>query len=113
MSLLAFERRWAEALFTAILDAPLSRADVLWSRFDTAAAPLTRFGLRFMVWALVFSPLLRFERPFFAMGADARARFLTHVEARGSYFARQSLMTLKMLACFALYEDDAVRGSAS
>ena len=58
-------------------------------------------------------PLLRFERPFFAMNADARARFLTHVEARGSYFARQSLTTLKMLACFALYEDDAVRGGAS
>lgn len=113
MSLLAFERRWAEALFTTILDAPLTRSDALWSRFDAAAAPLTRFGLRFMVWALVFLPLLRFERPFFAMRTDARARFLTDVDARGSYFARQSLTTLKMLACFARYEDDAIRGGVS
>lgn len=110
MTLFAFERRWAEALFASIVDAPLTRADALWSRFDASAAPLTRFGLRFMVWALVFSPLLRLRPPFFAMTPAGRAQFLAHVEVRGSYFARQSLTTLKTLACFALFEDDTVRG---
>lgn len=116
------ERGWAEALFAAIV--PASDVDGLppfhfplagehatfWRCFDEAAAPLVRAGLRPMLYTLTFLPVLSgFGRPFFALTTEERARFLDVASADERYFVRQALTTLKMLACFAYFEEPAAR----
>jgi len=113
------EREWAEDLFFAIIPAggddglpPFSSIDrtAFWRCFDDASAPLVRAGLRPMLHTLTFLPLLSgFGKPFFSLSNDERARFLDAAEAHHLYFVRQSLVTLKTLACFAYFDDERVR----
>lgn len=69
-----------------------------------------RAGLRPMLHTLTFLPVVSgFGRPFFRLSPDERARFLAEAEGSRRYFVRQSVTTLKTLACFAYLHDDAVR----
>lgn len=116
------ERRWAEALFAAILG-PVEEhglpgfASIDHAAFhraiDTAPGPMFAPGLRAMVYALTFAPLVdpRFRRPFFALDADARLRCIEAMASDRRYVVRQMLSTLKILACFAYYEDPRVRAT--
>ena len=113
------ERAWAEALFASILGTggdgelpPFASVDptAFWDRFEAAAAPLVRAGLRPMLYTLTFLPAVSgYGAPFHALPEDARARFLDDAARSRRYFVRQSLTTLKMLACFAYFDDPAVR----
>ena len=118
LALTATERGWAEALFAGILDTeetelpPFSSIDPseFFRIFETAPAPLVRAGLRPMVHTLTFLPLVSgFKKPFFMLSKDERSAFLESIERSPRYFVRQSLTTMKMLACFAYFEDDGVR----
>ncbi len=116
------ERAWAEAIFSSIVGAvDPARADGLppfesidpaafWTRFDVAAAPLVRAGLRPMLYTITFLPVASgFGAPFYALPPDARARFLAEAARSRRAFVRQSVAALKTLACFAYFDDPAVR----
>jgi hypothetical protein len=121
LRLTSVERRWADAIFAAILPAqtgglppfvtPLEGVrGGFWRVFESAPSPLVRAGLRPMIYTLTFLPVIRgFGRPFFALSIEERARFLAAVAEDRTYFVRQALGTLKMLACFAYFEDPAAR----
>ncbi len=119
LKLTATEKAWAETLFGAIVDTegqagfpPFSAIDpsAFWDRFETAPAPLVRAGLRPMLHTLTFLPLVSgFKKPFFSLSPEERGRFLESVERSPRYFVRQSLTTMKTLACFAYFEDPTVR----
>lgn len=112
------ERRWAEGLFAAILGAgeggspsfdEIDRT-TFWEIFESAPSPLVRAGLRPMLHTLTFLPLaMGFGAPFFRLDAVERGRFLETAARDRRYFVRQSVSTLKMLACFAYFEDERVR----
>lgn len=119
LRLTAMERAWAEEIFAAIIAtggedglpafASVDR-DAFWRRFDEAPAPLVRAGLRPMLHTLTFLPVVSgFGRPFFQLEREERARFLAEAERSRRYFVRQSVTTMKTLACFAYFHDDAVR----
>ncbi len=119
LSLTRVERGWAEELFSAIVptggDEGLlafmsADRETFWRCFDESTAPLVRAGLRPMVHTLTFLPLVSgFRKPFFALSEDERERFLQHASKSRAYFVRQSLVTLKTLACFAYFDDPRVR----
>jgi len=111
LRLTSIERGWAEQLFAAILGTsePFDSA-TFWRCFDEAPAPLVRAGLRPMLHTLTFLPLVSgFRRPFFMLEDDERDRFLALTAKDERYFVRQALVTLKTLACFAYFDDAAVR----
>lgn len=116
------ERRWAEALFEGIIatggdphEAGLpafadTDHDAMWRAFEEAPSPMVRAGLRPMLHTLIFLPVVSgYRRPYFALSAEERARFLESIDGDRRYFVRQSLTTLKMLACFAYFDDPRVR----
>ncbi|MFO0587895.1 MAG: hypothetical protein U0441_10165 [Polyangiaceae bacterium] len=119
LRLSATERAWAEALFASLLGVggpeglpPFTSVDTdaFFRAFDEAPAPLVRFGLRPMLHTLVFLPVVSgFGKPFFALSVLERERFLAAAAASPRAFIRQSVVTLKTLACFAYFEDPAVR----
>lgn len=117
--LLAFERRWAELLFDAVLGTgepgglpALGTIDTrdFWRRLETSTPPYFGPGLRATVHALTFWPLTMrgFRKPLFALSRDARLACVEQLEASAGP-ARQLLATAKILACFALFEDEGVR----
>jgi len=114
------ERRWAELLFDAVLGAggtsglpSLSTVDTqaFWRALDDKPPPYFGPGLRAAVHALTFLPLTMpgFRRPFFALDADARRACVEVLAAGDSVTVKQLLSTVKLLGCFALFEDEAVR----
>ncbi len=119
LRLTRIEQRWAEALMDAIVGVehgdglpPFADTDrgPFWRTFESAPGPLVRAGLRPMVHTLTFLPLASgFRRPFFQLAPRERERFLAAVEKDPRYFVRQSMTTLKTLACFAYFDDPKVR----
>lgn len=119
LRLSSIERGWAEQLFAAIVptgadDGLPSFASIdpsgFWRCFDEAPAPLVRAGLRPMIYALTFLPMVSgFGKPFFRLSPDDRERFLAQAATDRRLFVRQALTTLKTLACFAYFDDPAVR----
>lgn len=114
------ERVWAEALFAAILGPTeahglpaFSAIDhgSFYEAIDRAPGPMFAPGLRAMVAALTFLPVAdrRFGRPFYALDPEARLDFIEAMATSERYVVRQMLSTLKILACFAYYEDPGVR----
>lgn len=119
------EKRWAEALFEAVLGpveehglpsfASVDKAG-FYRAIETAPGPQFTPGLRGMIYAANFAPVLdpRFGKPFSALDREARLRFVEAMSHQHGFVTRQILSTLKILATFAYYEDPAVRaGSAS
>ncbi|MBI2393327.1 MAG: hypothetical protein HYV09_27335 [Deltaproteobacteria bacterium] len=119
LRLSSLERGWAEQLFAAIVatggdDGLPSFASVdrstFWRCFEEAPSPLVRAGLRPMVHTLTFLPVVSgFGKPFFLLSPDERERFLAQAASSRRMFVRQALVTLKTLACFAYFDDPAVR----
>jgi hypothetical protein len=119
VALAGFERRWAEALFAAILAPetaalpPFERIDraEFWRCLDEAPGPLFGIGLRAMVHALTFLPLAdrRHRKPFFALAPEDRRALVAELDRQGPAAVRQVLTALKMLACMAYFDDPAVR----
>lgn len=119
LRLTSVERGWAEALMDAMIGIerggdlpPFSAIDrsAFWRAFDAAPGPLVRAGLRPMVHTLTFLPLASgHRRPFFLLEPAERTRFLAAIEKDPRYFVRQSVTTLKTLACFAYFDDPRVR----
>lgn len=117
-ALLGFERRWAELLFDALLGAgagvprmaELDR-DTFWRALGTAAPPYFGPGLRATVHGLTFLPLTLpgFRRPLFALSEDARRAYVERLGEDPRVTVRQMLATLKVMACFALFEDEGAR----
>jgi hypothetical protein len=120
LKLTSLEQGWAEELFGAVIATggddglpAFSSVDrtMFWRCFDEAPSPLVRAGLRPMLHTLTFLPIVSgFGKPFFRLSNDERARFLSGIEHDRRYFVRQSLVTLKTLACFAYFDDPSVRG---
>lgn len=119
-ALRAFERAWAEPLFAAILgpteEHGLPSFDAIdhtafYRAIDSAPGPMFAPGLRGIVYALTFLPVAdaRFGRPFFRLDPDERLRCIEAMAASERYAVRQMISTLKILACFAYFEDERVR----
>jgi hypothetical protein len=118
--LLGFERRWAEVLFEAVLGTGgsdglprLRSVDCRdsWRLLGEHAPGLVMSGLRAAVHALTFLPLTMpgFRRPLFALSREARLACIEQLGADERVVVKQALSTVKLLACFALLEDGAVR----
>lgn len=117
------ERRWAEALFAAIIGPVEAHGlpsfasidhDAFHRAIDTAPGPTFAPGLRAMVYALTFAPLVdpRFGKPFFALDPESRLRCMEAMGSDDRYVVKQMVSTLKILACFAYFEDPSVRAHA-
>lgn len=117
--LTAAEKRVAETLFAAIVPgetagmpafAALDRAR-FWECLRTAPGPSFGPGLRAMVHGLNLLPLAdrRFRRTFTALSPDERETLLVELASDERYAVRQMLTTLKMVACFAYFDDPVVR----
>lgn len=122
--LFGFERRWAEALFEALLGQgessaarhglpPFGAIDraAFWSALESAPAPSFRFGLRGFVYALNLATLFdrRFGRPFVRLAGEDRLRAIEALDRDPRYGVRQAMAALKMLACFAYFDAPEVR----
>jgi len=119
-ALRSFERAWAEPLFAAILGPTEEHGlpafgaidlDGFYRAIDAAPGPTFAPGLRAMVYALTFAPVAdrRFGKPFYALPPEARLRCIEAMAEDPRYVVRQMLSTLKILACFAYFEDERVR----
>lgn len=117
--LFAFERRWAEALFDAVLgieprDASSVRLPafesidraVFWAALERAPAPSFRFGLRGFVYVFSLATLVdsRWRKPFFRLARAERLAAIEAFDRDPRYAIRQMLSALKMLACFAYFD---------
>ncbi len=122
--LLPFERRWAETIFDALLAIegehglpgfPTVDATAFWRALGEAPSPSFRLGLRAFVWALTFLPLFdaRARRPFFALPRATRLALVAEGIHGRSYLTRQMFAALKMLACFAYFDDSNVRAAVT
>jgi hypothetical protein len=118
LRLTAIELDWAEQLFAALiatggddgLPAFASTDRATFWRCFASAPPMVRAGLRPMVHTLTFLPVVAgFRRPFFRLSPEERERFLAAAAHSPRYFVRQSVVTLKTLACFAYFDDPRVR----
>jgi len=117
-ALLDFERRWAELLFDAVLGTgerfpSLGSLDTgtFWRHLAQATPPYFGPGLRATVHALTFLPLTMpgFRKPLFALSREQRLDCVAKLDADPRLSVRQLLSTAKILACFALFEDEGVR----
>jgi hypothetical protein len=134
---LAFERRFRDATVRAVLPASadgrflgLSAVDLgaFWVRFEQAAPLLLRLGLRLAVWELALLPLLgqvrdglrgpwrrstwpRLLRPRLLadLSDDDKDALLGTCSHSWSYTLRQSLVVVRLAACFAAFAEEAVR----
>lgn len=115
----AAERRRAEAIFAALLPgetaglvpfASIDRTE-FWRCIEEAPGPSFGPGLRAMIHGFALLPLAdaRFRRTFDALSVDEREAFVASLAGDTRYAVRQMLTTLKMVACFAYFEDESVR----
>lgn len=106
-----FERRWADTLFDALLGTTITDRERFWELLAAHGPSMLKPGLRAAVHALTFLPvtLPEFRRPFFALDADDRARCIEAMATHARLPVRQLVSTLKVLACFALFESPGAR----
>ena len=119
------ERAWAELMFDALLGAgdddaaslpslsamaPAERAR-FWRLLDERTPPYFGPGLRACVQALAWAPLLMkgLRRHFASLSPAERIACVERLEESPRYLVRQTLATLKILACFARFESAEVR----
>ena len=118
--LLPFERRLAEQLFDAILGVEGSEGlasfasldhQAFWRTLAGRTPPYFGPGLRAAVHLLSLMPLGMpgLHRTFPRLSREQRLECVARLEGSPRYLVRQSLATLKILACFAYLEDSDVR----
>lgn len=115
------ETAWRDALFGAMLPRgvrPERRpgfADLdlaaFWPRFDDAAPWTLRWGVRASVWALTWlpGPLGFGWRPVARLPLEVRDRYVTALLESDRWIVRQLTDTLKIVLCFAYFQDPSVR----
>lgn len=110
-----FERRWADALFDALLGTTVADRAKFWALLSAHGPTMLKPGLRAAVHTLTFLPLTlpAFRRPFFALDADARVACIDAMATHSRLPVRQLVSTLKVLACFALFEAPGARSQWS
>ncbi len=115
---LAFERRWCQALLEAMIPSGerqpgIAAVDMapFWPRFQAAAPPLLRHGLRASVWLLTWLPLIwpGCWRTFGGLNDERRDRFLVAVAGSRFFLLRQVVLAVKLVACLAGFHGPAVR----
>lgn len=117
LALTAFERRRAELLFDAVLGAPTrfprgeGQPQAFWRALGTTTPPYFSPALRGTVHALNLLPLTMrgFRRTAASMSREQRLAYVEQLSHDSRYAVRQMLATLKVLACFAAFEDDGLR----
>lgn len=117
-------RAWADPLFGAIIGPTEEHGLPAFESIDltgfyrtieTAPGPMFAPGLRAMITALTFLPIAdrRFGKPFYALDREARLRCIEALAEHDRYAVRQMVSTLKIMACFAYYEDERVRARSA
>jgi len=112
IALTAVEKRWAERIFEALVGVELGGdTRAFWRALDDAPPAYVGPGLRAMVHAITFLPLATpgLRRPLFALAPEARVAFVERLADDPRSAVRQMVSTLKILACFALFEDEGAR----
>lgn len=101
------EARWRDALLPAVLPVgglwPVPAT--VWAELDAAATPLMRWGFRFAVWWLTWTPLLREGRPLHRLSPEARQRVLDRVGQADGFVVRQVVLVTKAIAALTAYRD--------
>lgn len=120
MTTFAFEARWRDALLDAMIPAPgdglpaLATIDrrTFWPRFERAAPLPLRAGLRLATLLLAgLAPfLLGHRRTLVALDAAARDDVLRRAERLPG--AAPLLLVVKLVACFAYFDDAGVQAAA-
>lgn len=119
MSLPAFESRWRDALLDAMIPEPgnglppMARVDrgAFWPRFERAAPWTVRFALRAATYVIGgLAPLLLGHRRVFAR-LDPAARDDVLQRAARLPGGAQLLLVVKLVACFAYFDDPAVQST--
>jgi hypothetical protein len=116
----AADRRWRDALLAAVIpridpEGLPGLEDLDPGRFfgelDRAAPPLLRFGFRAAVWVLTFSPIFLLGKPrrFGALPPSDRDLLLGRAASSRLYLLRQLVLALKLVACFAYFQDPTLR----
>ncbi len=93
------ERRWRDALITAVIARETPDLDDFWARFDALAPPILKTALRVAVVTLGALPILRYGRPLEALHPDQRDAFL--VRAHAVPGLGQLVDAAKIVACLA------------
>lgn len=121
----ALERRWCEALLSALVPGDgrlpaLSELDLdaFWARYGAAAPPMLRFGLRASVDLLALSPplLLGRARTVAGLSPEEREELLERALSSPVFLIRQLATTVKLIGLMAYLRDPVARarvGSAS
>ena len=122
--MLAFERRWTEAVLSGF--APPSETTLparlaphegeveyfgALDRMRGASTPLAQFGIRFAVWMAALSPIWMTGQLKTMVGVrpDQRAKILERLLEHRVFFVRELSMLLKIGACMALVGTPSVR----
>lgn len=117
---LAFEARWRDALLDAMIPAPGNGLPPMsavergrfWPRFERSAPWMLRFGLRFATCALGgLAPFLLGHRHVFAR-LDPAARDAVLRGAERLPGGAALLLVVKLVACFAYFDDPNVQAIA-
>jgi hypothetical protein len=118
-----FERRWRDALVGAMIPPTagarargvrgVSEVDLsgFWPRLGAAAPFLVRAGFRLAVWVLTWVPafLPAYAHPFHGLSEPRQDRFLSEAARSRSYLLRQMTLAVKVIACFAYFQDPEAR----
>lgn len=104
-----FEQRWCERLLQAVIPGPNGLASIdltaFWVRFQAAAPPHLRLGLRVATWGLSFAPLFICRRPLFRQSDPDVC--LQRVAAWPVLMDLAEIV--KVVACFAYFQDAVIQ----
>jgi len=114
------ESRWRDALLEAMIPAlpggplqGLAAADrtPFWNHFRRTAPLLLRFGFRVAVALLTWLAFVQRGRPFHRLSADQQDAWLASASRSRFWSIRQLVNVVKLIACFACFNDPAVHGA--
>ncbi len=117
----AFERRWVEIILGsfappgggALAPEPGEVVDYLgtYRSMLVRSRPVARVGLRAALWLVALAPLWLLHRPraFRALSLAERQALLARLMEHAAYAVREAAFLLKLVACLALFANDALR----
>ncbi len=115
---LPFERTWAEAILVATVPAGERHPglgavslDRFWDVFGQSAPFLMKIGFRVAIWFVALQPIWSLSgwRTFAGSSPEDRQQSLQALNSSHRAMTEQLLSLIKLMACFAYFEDAAIQ----